>query len=114
MVIAADGSITAAGRCDMTTNVNICMARLTAGGALDTTFSGDGRLDFGIGPGSNADQATHMTLDAAGRTVIGGICNMGATGDDMCVARVRADGTLDTAFTRSRSRQVRMQMLCMA
>ncbi len=68
--------------------------RLTSGGGLDATFSGDGRatVDFGA-----TDVASDVALQPDGKIVIAGTA---ASGDqsDFGVARLQPNGSLDTTF----------------
>jgi uncharacterized delta-60 repeat protein len=61
-------------------------------GDLDTSFAGDGKktIDFG-----GIDTANVVLVQANGRIVVAG---GGAAADRFCVARLRSNGTLDTAF----------------
>ena len=70
---------------------NFALARYTAGGALDPSFSGDGlqTTDFG-----REDGATAVAIQADGRIVVGG-----RSGDDFALARYDAAGVLDTSFS---------------
>jgi uncharacterized delta-60 repeat protein len=81
------------------TGVDFCAVRLLADGSLDTSFDGDGRLTIAIAPGTRTDQGRSVALHAAGDIVIGGRCDSGgATGWDLCIVHLNADGSLDTAF----------------
>src|SRR5690349_18152094 len=67
--------------------------RLMSAGALDPSFSGDGKatVDFG---GGIAVNATATTVQADGKTVV-----VGNTSDHrVAVARFNVDGTLDATF----------------
>ncbi len=78
------------------------IARLRASdGALDTTFSGDGKnqVFFDLGPNLRIDQANAVAVRNDRKTVLGGIAL------DSAISRIRpvmaqlnADGTLDTSF----------------
>ncbi|QEL20259.1 FG-GAP-like repeat-containing protein [Limnoglobus roseus] len=76
------------------------VARLTAAGALDQTFDGDGRasVEFDLG-GSNADTAAAVALGNGEKIVVVGSVVVGTAGDvDIGVARFNTDGSLDTTF----------------
>ncbi len=81
VAIQADGRIVAAG--DI--SGRFAIARFTAGGALDTTFSGDG-LDR-----QEADGADNVLIQPDGRILAEGT-------SDFSAVRYNADGTLDTGF----------------
>jgi uncharacterized delta-60 repeat protein len=82
------------------TDHDFAVARLLDNGALDTTFSGDGRekIFFNVGGGAD-DRATAVALDARGRIVLGGYAQVGATDYDFAVARLLGNGAWDTAFS---------------
>ncbi len=102
-VVAGD-KIVAAGFDDGGSS-NFALVRLTANGTLDTTFNdlpapslsnGDGKLSFNVG---GADFATSLAVQADGRLVVGGYTSGGGgVINNLAVARVTADGTLDTSF----------------
>jgi uncharacterized delta-60 repeat protein len=109
IAIQPDGKIVVAATCEntltITTRRDFCVARYTATGALDTTFSGTGivRTSF-----SNFDDvATSMALQSDGKIVVAGYCanNAGAFnssstfGIEICVARYTNTGELDTGFS---------------
>jgi uncharacterized delta-60 repeat protein len=109
IAIQPDGKIVVAATCEntltITTRRDFCVARYTATGALDTTFSGTGivRTSF-----SNFDDvATSVALQSDGKIVVAGYCanNAGAFnsastfGIEMCVARYMSTGELDTSFS---------------
>jgi uncharacterized delta-60 repeat protein len=96
LVVAGDNKVTVAG----VTSANFfddgtddfALARYNADGALDTTFSGDGKktTDFG----NTADAALGLALQADGEAVVAG-----RTGGRFALARYSEDrGSLDRAF----------------
>ena len=68
------------------------VVRLTATGAIDSTFSGDGRATVSFGTGVQQANAVALQPD-------GGIVLAGSFGGDVVIARERADGSLDPAFS---------------
>jgi uncharacterized delta-60 repeat protein len=71
-----------------------------ASGILDPTFDGDGIVlhDGAVGENS-ANYGYDLTIDAAGRILVGGYgLTSGAASYDMVIWRYNADGTLDTSF----------------
>ena len=79
------------------THENFAVARLNADGQLDTTFDDDGRttIDFG----SADDIGRSVVVDTLDRVIVDGYSNQGGTtGYDFAVARLDAQGQLDTAF----------------
>jgi uncharacterized delta-60 repeat protein len=72
------------------------VARFTADGDLDTTFSFDGKttIDFG----GNTDICAGVAVQADGKIVVAGVTQPDLdTNSDFAIARLNADGTLDTA-----------------
>jgi uncharacterized delta-60 repeat protein len=74
---------------------DFAVIRLDSDGWLDTTF-GDGRqtVDFNSGD----DYGNSVAVDSIGRILISGVTYQAATGADFAVARLNADGSLDTTF----------------
>jgi uncharacterized delta-60 repeat protein len=84
VALQRDGKLVVAGERSGDDN-DFAIARLQPGGALDTTFSGDGRttVDFG-----DADSASAVALQDDGRIVIAGDTFVG---HDFAVARLQGD-----------------------
>ena len=77
---------------------DFAVARLTASGALDTAFSGDGKqtIDFS----STSEVGWAVAVDSLNRIVVAGNSNQGgSTGYDFAVARLTTSGALDTSFS---------------
>ncbi len=80
------------------------IARLTAGGDLDTTFGGDGYVDVTGLPGTPAPERGYQVLASAvdhqGRILIAGACSLCPVNAqlDAWVLRLLADGSPDPAF----------------
>ena len=88
VTVQADGKILVAG----TSDYNFALARYTADGSLDTSFSGDGMLAtdfFGMD-----DWGRSVTVQADGKILLAG----GSNGD-FSLARYTTDGSLDTSFS---------------
>jgi uncharacterized delta-60 repeat protein len=79
------------------TDPDFAVARLHTDGSLDTSFGSGGLATVNIGTEETAD----LALDSAGHIVIAGTSLNGATGYDFAVARLNADGSLDTSFGSS-------------
>ena len=99
--VAIDGSgrVVLAGRMIVGSETDFAVVRLTATGAIDTTFGGgDGvvSVDFAVN-----DEAMDVAIDSAGRIVVAGISNAGAGSNarDFAVARLTSAGVLDTNFS---------------
>src|SRR5688572_4328258 len=74
--------------------------RMFAAGALDTSFSGDGKATFDIGGGETL-VAEDVAVQKDGKTVIVGRGNRFVNGifqSRFVVARLNFDGTLDRTF----------------
>jgi len=95
VAIQANGRIVVAGASFNGANDDFALARYNANGALDTTFSGDGKLTLPVGPGH--DDANSIAIQTDGRIVVAGVSSNG-TNDDFVLARFNADGSLDTTF----------------
>jgi uncharacterized delta-60 repeat protein len=93
MTLDSSGRAVVAGTTDLG---DATLFRLTTSGDLDTTFSTDGKMlvDFG----GSGDGATGVAIDSAGGIIIGGT---GGANDDLVVARILSDGTVDTTFGTS-------------
>jgi len=96
VVIQSDGKIVVIGYTGDVNyeNNNFAIARLNAGGGLDTTFSGDGKLTTNFG----ADEyAYNVALQTDGKIVVAGEKDT-ATLFASALARYNTDGTPDTTF----------------
>lgn len=101
VAIQPDGKIVLAGFCLGVSNYDFCVARLNADGSLDASFvgpggTGDGRFLLPMGAGD--DYARAVAIRSDGKIVLAGECSNGSN-YDFCVARLNANGTLDTGFT---------------
>jgi uncharacterized delta-60 repeat protein len=84
-----DGRILLAGDSDF----RVAVARLNPNGSFDTTFSGDGKLLFSWGAIS---RATAVLVLPNGKILVSGFS--GPEGGNVQVARLTANGALDTTF----------------
>jgi uncharacterized delta-60 repeat protein len=75
------------------------VARLTAHGKLDPSFSGDGREVTHVGGKISKDAANSVAIDSAGRIVAAGSSWIGGQTPDFTLVRYRANGTLDPSFS---------------
>jgi uncharacterized delta-60 repeat protein len=87
LALQADGKIVVAG----TSNGNFALARYLATGALDTSFSGDGKVTTNFG---GDDRAYAVALQSDGKIVVAGTSN-----DNFALARYLANGNLDATFS---------------
>jgi uncharacterized delta-60 repeat protein len=101
--LQADGKIVLAGFCDRSSsggNVDFCVARITSDGVFDPDFglSNSTRGGTQILPiGTGSDLAYALAIQADGKIVIAGTCGSG-NNEVLCMARLNADGGLDTSF----------------
>jgi uncharacterized delta-60 repeat protein len=98
VVIQGDGRIVVGGTAGSGVTYRAALARYTAAGRLDGTFSGDGRVVTAF-PGGGIDDAFYaLTLDG-GTIVAAGQSDQGATGYDFAVARYTSHGAPDKSFS---------------
>lgn len=97
VALDAQGRIVAGG----TAGNRFAIARLRANGTLDGDFDSDGRatIDFALGTAGSSAYALAVQRD--GRIVLAGQTDnsdSGTSNFDMAVARLQADGSLDSSF----------------
>ncbi len=93
----ADGKIVAAGFASSPFGaMKFAVARYRANGAIDTTFSGDGKtqIDFG----SCCASAHSVLVQADGKLVVVGYPNSESSDSDFTLARLNTNGSLDASF----------------
>jgi uncharacterized delta-60 repeat protein len=96
MTVDPDGPIIVAGDAGVGANpTQICVARYTASGTLDTTFAGTGFALASVGSVNANTRA--VALQDGGKIVVAGFASNGAN-NDFLVARFNANGSLDTTF----------------
>lgn len=74
---------------------DFAVARLTTTGALDMTFSSDGKTTFVVGPSN--DYAFGIAVTSLDQIVVAGAAN-GVSNADIAVARLTSAGQLDASF----------------
>jgi uncharacterized delta-60 repeat protein len=75
---------------------DFAVARLHAGGALDTSFGAGGKAIYPMGA---IEKATSVALQDDGKIVVAGYTNLtGAGPNDFAVIRTNTNGVLDTSF----------------
>ncbi len=72
--------------------------RLKTNGALDTAFSGDGKVNIGFGSGRN-DYVEDLLLQGSKIMVVGRTCDASDANCNFAVARLKSNGSLDTTFS---------------
>jgi uncharacterized delta-60 repeat protein len=104
LALQSDGRIVAAGVTQVGTDSRFALARYSAGGLLDSTFSGDGKLttDFVSNDhgGSTGDAALGVAIQGDGRIIAVGRAetDTGLARTDVALARYNSNGSLDTSF----------------
>ncbi len=94
IALQPDGKIVVAGSSSNGSKDTVLLARFSAGGALDTAFSGDGIVRFNSGAAGN-DAGNAVAVQSDNKVVVAGIAN----GSDVLLLRYREDGTLDSSFS---------------
>ncbi len=101
-VVQADGKILFCGTrsADGATGSDFFVARFTADGSYDTSFSFDGKvtIDFDNGIVAAGDVCSALAVQADGKIVAAGYTQKADFSSAFAVARLNADGTLDTSF----------------
>ncbi len=86
VALQANGKIVVAGHTDG--QLDAAVARLQPGGALDTTFSGDGKQTINVGTSTGA---SGVAMQANGRIVVAGVAESGPITGNVLVARLQGD-----------------------
>src|SRR3954447_23145525 len=90
VALAPDGKIVVAGTYETGSERDLAVARLTASGALDPTFAGDGTVTLDIG---DTDDAYDVVVQPNGAVVVAGRSDVNAV-----MARFTSAGALDSTF----------------
>jgi len=94
LALQPDGKIVVAGRAEISRG-SFALARYNVGGALDTSFSGDGKTTTNFT--RRDDSAKGVIVLADGDVVAAGVA--GGRNPKFALVRYNADGTLDSAFS---------------
>jgi uncharacterized delta-60 repeat protein len=94
MAVASDGRILLTGFTYNGADNDLFLMRLTAEGALDTSFNTTGIVTYDSGSGH--DWGGDLALTTAGKIVVTGMTN--SSSPDLGLWRFNADGSLDTGF----------------
>ena len=82
-----------------TSTMRVAVLRMTAAGALDTSFGGDGVAAGASGASPWEDEGGDVIVQADGSPVVAGTGMDGGTGDDdFYVTRFQPNGAVDTTF----------------
>ena len=90
------GRVVVSGETAVGTGFALAATRYLGTGALDTSFSGDGRVVTDVAPGENTF-APALVVDASNRVLLGGTV-LASPPEDLVLARYLTDGTLDPGF----------------
>ena len=82
------------------------VSRLTTGGQLDTSFNGTGTVTTQIGGTSSDSTAAVVAVQSDGKLVVAGNGTTNTGSRDFQVARYLGNGTLDTSFNASGTRDI--------
>ncbi len=96
LILQPDGKLVAAGVSQTGgVSANFALARYHPNGSLDSTFGTGGKVitDFG-----GLDLATALILQPDGKLVAAGVSKTGDASFDFALARINADGSLDSTF----------------
>lgn len=96
----ADGKILVVGYAQGADGAHdMALVRLTANGQRDNSFDGDGRVTIDFGPDHVSAEGQQVRQLADGeRIVVVGIAGPQLNGSDFALARLDADGSLDSTF----------------
>ncbi len=95
VAIQSDGKIVVGGSTKVGTDHSFAVVRLNTNGALDNSFSDDGKTTVIVG-GAGSEFVTGMALQSDGKIVITGTNDN--DGGDIVVARLDTNGSLDEDF----------------
>ncbi|WP_457637863.1 hypothetical protein [Oceanithermus sp.] len=101
VVPSGDGGYYAAGYAYNGSDYDLVIAKLLPDGSLDTSFGGNGYVSFddiGGGGTPGSDRAFSLAVDADGRLLVAGRAFVAGDSDDLIVARLNPDGSLDEKF----------------
>ena len=104
VAVQPDGRILVAGRAVTGADYHFYVVRLTAAGALDTTFNTTGKKVFDLEAASTGE-ARGVALQSTGKIIVAGTVSR-ASGLDIGVARLNTDGSLDATFGAAGARIV--------
>lgn len=94
-MLQPDGKILVAGECTGAVNKDFCVVRYLGDGQFDSGFGVAGKAIFAMDSGSDTPYAMQLLPD--GKIIVVGECGAGSQGY-FCIARLLANGSLDTSF----------------
>lgn len=103
VAVQRDGKIVAAGRSGLNpplvgAGAQFAVARYNTDGSLDTTFGGDGTVQFRFYDPPNMNFARNVVVQSDGRILVSGLAGPNEQSASAVLARLNTDGTLDTSF----------------
>lgn len=93
----SDGKLVVVGLTGDSSQLDFFVARFTTTGALDTTFSADGKFQVDFSGG--IDAATGVAIASDGKIWVTGTSASLSSGVGVAIARLTSAGTLDTSFS---------------
>ena len=103
VVVQSDGKIVVVGTAtiDGSGDTDFAIARLMSNGQPDLSFDTDAKQTVAMRPGSGlADIATAIAIASRGKIIVAGSSEASSgAGHDFAVARLNANGSLDTSFS---------------
>jgi len=97
IAIQRDGKIVVAGDSKVSFGVHdFAVVRYNPDGSLDSTFNGTGKVQTGIGSGSN-DEGHSIAIQDDGKIIVAGMTSS-MNNADFAVVRYNPNGSLDTTF----------------
>jgi uncharacterized delta-60 repeat protein len=98
VAIQSSGKIVVSGvRCNTSSVCDLALARYNPNGALDPTFSGDGKQVVSFGSSNGTEGG--LAIQADGKIVVAGFMTNGAGDSDFAAYRLNPNGTLDASFS---------------
>ena len=91
------GKLLLCGSAQSATDAELAIARLSPDGALDTTFSVDGKVHHALGGGQI--RLTEIGVDGLGRVLAAGYREPSAGNSDLLAVRYTESGALDSTFS---------------
>ncbi len=98
VALQPDGKIVVAGDAIVNNEIDFAVARYKPDGALDNTFSVDGKMTTNVG--SFFDRAYAVAIQPDGKILLGGTLTQSAS-SDFALVRYQPNGTLDGSFGTS-------------
>jgi uncharacterized delta-60 repeat protein len=98
MVLQEDGKIIVAGHGWSGSSWDFGIARHTATGALDTSFSGDGKLFISLDSGSSLETINAIAIQTDRKILLAGNTPSSSNQQNAVLIRLNADGMLDASF----------------